>query len=236
MRPLAQSEELGSALGTHGIEWLGEPLLRIVPVPWDPAVLAGRPALLLTSANASRQLIQVPGVRWDTTIFAVGPDTAAPLQAAGFSDVHAAGGTAVNLIAYLRRHADPRAGRFLHLSGFDISLDLGTGLAPAGFAVDRVVVYRAVAVERMGAGVMCEIAQDGFDAAVFLSVRTAAVFCSLVIAAGLVEACTRMTAVAISRKVAEVLRPAGFRRVVLAGSPNRGAAIDAVLQARDEDA
>jgi hypothetical protein len=88
--------------------------------------------------------------------------------------------------------------------------------------VDRVVVYRAVAVERMGAGVMREIAQGGFDAAVFLSARTAAVFCSLVIAAGLVEGCARMTAVAISRKVAETLRPAGFRRVVVAGSPNRG--------------
>lgn len=83
---------------------------------------------------------------------------------------------------------------------------------------------------------MREIAHNGFDAAMFLSARTAAVFCSLVVAAGLVDACARMTAVAISRKVAEVLRPVGFRRVVVAGSPNRGAAVDAVLQARGEDA
>jgi uroporphyrinogen-III synthase len=116
----------------------------------------------------------------------------------------------VNLIAYVRRHADPRAGRFLYLSDFDINLDLGTGLAPAEFAVDRVVVYRAVAVECMGVGGMREIAQGGFNAAVFLSARTAAVFCSLAIVAGLVEACARMTAITISRKVAEALRSAGF--------------------------
>jgi hypothetical protein len=36
------------------------------------------------------------------------------------------------------------------------------------------------------------------------------VFCSLAIVAGLVEACARMTAITISRKVAEALRSAGF--------------------------
>jgi uroporphyrinogen-III synthase len=235
-RPQGQAEELGALLSARGIEWLGEPLLRIVSVPWDPGILAGRPALLLTSANAARELIQAPGVRRGTTIFAVGPDTAEPLRVAGFSDVHAAGGTAVNLIAYVRRHADPRAGRFLHLSGFDVTLDLGIGLAPAGFAVDRAVVYRAVAVERMGVGVMREIAQDGFDAAVFLSTRTAAIFCNLVIATGIVEACTRMTAVAISRKVAEALKPAGFRRVVVAASPSRNGVVEAILRLTTEEA
>lgn len=32
-RPQAQSEELGTVLKARGIEWLGEPLLRIMPVP-----------------------------------------------------------------------------------------------------------------------------------------------------------------------------------------------------------
>ncbi len=235
-RPAGQAEELGAVLSAHGVEWLGEPLLRIVPVPWDPSVLADKAALMVTSANASRELLRVPGVRRDVPVFAVGPATAEPLQTAGFSDVQAAGGTAVNLIAYIRRHADPSAGRFLHLSGFDVSLDLGTGLAPAGFTVDRVVVYRAVAVERMNAGVMREIAHDGFDAAMFLSARTAAVFCSLVIAAGIVDACGRMTAVAISRKVAEALRLAGFRKTVVAASPSLDGVLDAILRLTTQDA
>jgi len=98
-RPAGQAEELGAVLTAQGIEWLGEPLLRIVPVPWDPGALAGRAALLVTSANASRELLQVPGVQRHMPIFAVGPDTAAPLQAAGFTDVQVAGGTAISLIA-----------------------------------------------------------------------------------------------------------------------------------------
>ena len=220
----------------HGIEWLSEPLLRIVPVPWDPSVLEGRAALLVTSANASRELLRVPGVRRDVPVFAVGPATAEPLQTAGFSDVHAADGTAVSLIAHVRQHADPRAGRLLHVSGRDIAVDLAASLARTGFAVDRVVVYRAVAVERMNAGVMREIAHGGFDAAMFLSARTAAVFCSLVIAAGIVDACTRMTAVAISRRVAQALRPAGFRQVVVAASPSRDAVLEAILRLEAENA
>ena len=219
-RPAGQAEELGAVLAAQGVEWLGEPLLRIVPGRHGiPASSRARRRSCVTSANASRELLRVPGVRRDCPVFAVGPATAAPLQAAGFSDVQAAGGTAVSLIAHVRRHADPRAGRLLHVSGRDIALDLAAGLAPAGFAVDRVVVYRAVAVERLNAGVNARDRRGRIDAAVFLSARTAAVFCSLVIASGIVDACARMTAVAISRKVAQALQPAGFRQVVVAASP-----------------
>jgi uroporphyrinogen-III synthase len=235
-RPAGQAEELGAVLTAQGIDWLGEPLLRIVPAAWDPGVLAGKAALLITSANGSRELLQVPGVRRDCPVFAVGPATAAPLQAAGFSNVQAAGGTAVSLIAHVRRHADPWAGRLLHVSGRDIAVDLATGLAPFRFAVDRVVVYRAVPVERLSTGAMHGIAQGRIDIAVFLSARTAAVFCSLIIASGLMGACADMTAVAISRKVAEALQPAGFRRVVVAVSPDRASVVDAVLQAGNDDA
>lgn len=216
-------------LKPRGVEWLGEPLLTIFPVPWDPAVLARANAVLLTSANASRELLKIPGMRRDLPVFAVGPATAAPLESAGFSDVRAAGGTAVNLIALVRRQVDPRAGRLLHLSGRDISHDLAADLASSGFMVDRVVVYRACPTERLGARTLHEMSWDRIDAAVFLSARTAAVFCRLVIAAGLVETCARMTAFAISRQVAEALEPAGFRRVVVAASPCIDSVIEGVL-------
>ena len=85
----------------------------------------------------------------------------------------------MSLITHVRRHADPRAGRLLHVSGRDIAVDLAAGLAPAGFAMDRVVVYRAVPVERLSTGVMHGIAQGRIDIAVFLSARTAAVYASV---------------------------------------------------------
>ncbi|WP_457092260.1 uroporphyrinogen-III synthase [Microvirga sp. P5_D2] len=229
-RPQAQLKELGAVLEGQGIEWLGEPLLRIVSVPWDPGVLVGKQALLLTSANASRELLRVPGIRRDMPIHAVGPGTAAPLLAEGFSGVQAAGGTAMSLITHVRQHVDPRAGRLLHLSGLDITLDLAVDLASAGFAVDRVVVYRAAAMERLSEEVMREISRNRVDAAVFLSARTAATFCNLVIASGTADACARMTAVAISRKVASALFPAGFGRVFAAETPSIDSVVDAVLR------
>ncbi|WP_262030112.1 uroporphyrinogen-III synthase [Microvirga sp. Mcv34] len=235
-RPQAQSEELGTVLKARGIEWLGEPLLRIMPVSWDPAVLAGPQAVLLTSANASRELLKIPGARRDMPVFAVGPATAEPLEAAGFSNVQAAGGTAVNLMAHVRQKVDPRAGRLLHLSGRDISLDLAAGLAPAGFDVDRLIVYRASPVERLSARTLHEMSWNRIDGAVFLSARTAAVFCSLVIASGLVEACARMTAFAISLQAAEALKPAGFRQVVVAAAPSLDSIVKAILRRTTEDA
>jgi len=227
-RPQAQSEDLGARLRARGCDWLGEPLLRIVPVPWDPDVLAEPQALLLTSANASRALLQVPGVRRNTLIFAVGPATAAPLRAAGFSDVHAAGGTAVDLMDLIRRRIDPQAGRLLHLGGYDIAVDLAAGLAPDGFKVDRTIVYRACTAERLSARAVHEISQNRIDSAVFLSARTAAAFCELASRSGITGSCARMTAVAISRKVAEALRPAPFRQVAVAATPSLDAVLDAV--------
>jgi uroporphyrinogen-III synthase len=235
-RPQAQSEELGAALKSNGVEWLGEPLLRIVPVRWDPNVLAKPQAVLLTSANASCELLQIPEVRRDLPIFAVGPATAAALQAAGFSNMQTAGGTAVSLIAHVRQHVDPRAGRLLHLSGHDISVDLAAGLAPAGFSVDRVTVYRACAVERLSVRTLNEMSWHRIDGAVFMSARTAAIFCSLVIAFGVTDVCARMMAVVISRNVAEALKPAGFRKVVVAASPSLGGVVEAILRLRMEEA
>jgi uroporphyrinogen-III synthase len=99
-----------------------------------------------------------------------------------------------------------------------------------------VVVYRAVPMERLNTGTMHGIAQSRIDVAVFLSARTAAVFCSLVIASGLVDACTRMTAVAISRKVAETLQPASFSQVAVAASPSMDAVLETILRLQAEDA
>ena len=228
-RPQAQSEELGSILKTHGVEWLGEPLLRIVPAGLDPGVLTKPQAVLLTSANASRELIKIPGVRRDLPVFAVGSATAAPLQAAGFSNVQAAGGTAVGLIAHVLQKIDPQAGRLLYLSGSEISRDLSAGLAPAGFSVDRVIAYHACAADRLSERTLHEMSWNRIDGAVFLSARTAATFCSLVIAAGHKEACARMTAVTMSDQVAQALQPAGFRQVVVAESPCLESIIETVL-------
>jgi uroporphyrinogen-III synthase len=235
-RPQAQSEELGAVLKSRGVEWLGEPLLRIVPVRWDPDVLAEPRAVLLTSANASRELLKISGVRRDLPVFAVGPATAAALQAAGFSNVQAAGGTAASLMAHVRRHVDPRVGRLLHLSGHDISVDLAAGLAPAGFSVDRVTVYRACAVERLSTRTLHEMSWNRIDGAVFLSARTAAIFCNLVMASGVMGACARMMTVAISRNVAEALKPADFRKVVVAASPSLDGVVEAILRSRPEEA
>jgi uroporphyrinogen-III synthase len=232
-RPQAQSEELGAVLEGQGVEWLGEPLLRIVPVPWDPGVIAGKQALLLTSANASRELLRVSGDRRTCRSMLSGRaprrrswqrDSRTCRRRAGRRWISSPKSAAMSI----------RAGRLLHLSGLDITCDLAVGLASAGFAVDRVVAYRAAAVERLSGEVMREISRNRVDVALFLSARTAAIFSNLVLSSGIADACSRMTAIAISRKVTEALRPAGFGRVVAAELPGIGSVVDDVLRVASE--
>lgn len=233
-RPQAQSEKLGSVLLTHGIGWFAEPMLEIVPVAWDPSALAGRQAVLVTSANASEALLHCSEVRRDLPIFAVGPGTASPLLKAGFTNVHAAGGTAVDLIALVRRKLDPRAGRLLHLSGFDIVRDLAIALAPDGFAVDRVIAYQACAARQLSVRSRREISEARIDLALFFSARTAATFRELVSTSSLASACTRIAAIAFSARIADALRPVGFREVQVAAAPSLEAVLDAVLRMRGD--
>lgn len=229
-RPQMQCEELGAVLKSSGIEWLGEPLLSMVPVEWDPGVLTEGHAVLLTSANASRELLRIAGVRRDLPIFAVGRATAAGLLAGGFTNVQIAEGTAVSLIADVRQKLDPQAGRLIYLSGYDVSVDLAAALASFGYSVDRSVVYRALAAERLSARTRHELSWNRVDGAVFLSARTAAVFCDLITAADMVSTCSRMTAFVISEQVAQALRSAGFGQVVVAASPCIRSVIDCILR------
>lgn len=232
-RPAERSEDLGSILQAHGIGCVVESMLDIVPEPWDGTILPVYQAVLVTSLYASRALLEARRVDRDLRIFAVGPATARPLLQAGFTDVPVAGGTAESMIGLVRREADPTAGRLLYLSGLHISRDLVSALTPEGFAVDRSVVYRAVAVTDMSATLRREIDEGRIDAVVLFSVRTAMTFRRLMVEANLVGACAGMTAIAFSSRIAEALAPLRFRHLEIAASPHLDDAIDAVLRARD---
>lgn len=78
--------------------------------------------------------------------FAVGPQSADAARQRGFGVVHTAPhGNLQGLAQLIATHATPNAGAVLHLSGADVSGDLGDMLLPAQIRVERCVVYDAVA-------------------------------------------------------------------------------------------
>ncbi|MBX6742508.1 MAG: uroporphyrinogen-III synthase [Acetobacteraceae bacterium] len=233
-RPRRQAGALASRLRTRGIACMVEPMLEVAPLPWDArAALAGRQAVLLTSANASRELLRAAeglgGLAAIPPVLAVGEATARPLRRAGLRQVEAAGGDALDLLRLARVRLDPRRGPVAYLSGETVACDLAAALAPDGFAVERSVVYAARPATRLSPALRAVMERGAIQVAPFLSARTAAIFHDLVRREGLAETCGGMIGAALSPRIAEAMRPLPWRAMVIAERPD----LDALLHAMD---
>lgn len=232
-RPRHQAGELAGRLRARGIGCVIEPMLEIAPLPWDArAALAGRQAVLLTSANAAGELLRRAGEPGGLApvppVLAVGGATARVLRRAGLRQVEAAGGDAADLLRLVRARLDPRRGPVAYLSGETVACDLAAALAPDGFAVERSAVYAARPASCLSPALREALARGAVRVAPFLSARTAAVFCNLVGREGLAEACRGMIGVALSPRVAEAMRPLPWRALAIAARPDLEALLDAV--------
>jgi len=202
-----------SALGLRPIV---APLLTVQRVP------AGLPpdaaAVLITSGNAVDSL---PAWAHARPVFAVGDATAARARAAGFADVHSAGGNAADLAALVQRALPDQSGELLLLTG------KGQGTALAGLlrARQRGVimreVYEAVAVPRLPAPAAEALQGDDLRAALFFSAETARQFVQLVTAASLEASVQNTDACAISLATGVALKALRWWRIRIAARPTQ---------------
>ncbi|MET0862812.1 MAG: uroporphyrinogen-III synthase, partial [Nakamurella sp.] len=182
-RPVDQAAELVTALAECGAEAVPVALLSIAP-PTDPALFDRRLAELaggafswvaFTSANAVAAVLDrasslglAAPVR--ARVAAVGPATAAALQAAGVQvDLLPPGGSAAALA-----EAWPAAvaGESVLLPRSDLAPALlPEALAAKGYRVQSVVAYRTV-VRPPGPSLAAELSAGGFDAVLFTSAST----------------------------------------------------------------
>jgi uroporphyrinogen-III synthase len=221
-RPEAEARAFAAALAAEGVESVVAPLLAIVPVGPAPLDLAGVQALLVTSANGARALA-ARTVRRDLPALAVGTATARALVEAGFADVRDAGGDAAALAALAARSLDPARGALLWASGEDTAGAPDAALAAHGFAVRRIVLYRAAAAAALPEAARRVLAADALDGVALFSPRSAEILLALVAAADLAPRCARLDAYCLSDAVAAPLRrdAAGipWRRVRVAERP-----------------
>ena len=210
-------------------------MLEIAPLPWDAtAALHGKQAILLTSPNAAEALLRAVmagtaggSVALLPPVLAVGTATARPLRRASLARVEAApGGDAADLLRLVQARLDPRRGPLAYLSGEAVACDLVAALAPAGFAVERRVVYAAHPAMRLTPRARAAIARGAVQVAPFLSVRTATAFRGLLVQEGLEGACRGMVGVALSPRVAEAMRPLLWRALAVADRPDLDALLD----------
>lgn len=213
-RPRAQSEAFARSIAAEGWEALIWPAMEIATLLEAPPDLSETDALVFTSARAVEALAPFGGL--DLPAFCVGPGTTAAARAAGFAEIHEAGGDAARLIDTLKVRA---RGRLLHVRGRDAAADIAGALRAAGMRAEELVVYAAEPGGPPGAGVLSAMEDQSIDVALFFSPRSSSLFARAA-PPGWRAAYPGMRAGAISAAVAAPLRDLGFRETAVAAAPN----------------
>lgn len=219
-RPHLDSQAIVPLLADRGIASVVAPLIEISDIDDAEIDLDGVQALLLTSANGARALARATARR-DIPLLAVGDASARAAQAAGFANVASAGGDVGALVALARRWLDPSAGALLHVTGSAVAGDLAGDLARHGFSVRRIQIYRSHTADALPEQARRALAEQSIDSVMFYSPRTAAQFVNLVREAGLAHACQNITALCLSRAVAEALAGLAFAEIRIAETPDQ---------------
>jgi uroporphyrinogen-III synthase len=203
-------------------------LLCALPGAAPPAAQA----LLLTSAAAVRALA---GVAWGKPVLAVGEATATAARSAGFAHVEAAGGDAAALEDLVAARLAPGAGPLWLAVGRGYGQEVAAALRGRGYRVQRRVVYAAEPAASLPETARKALADGRVRAALFTSPRGARSMVALLRALGLLGAARHIVAVAISPRVAEVLRQSevAWQGVPVATLPTEAALLNALGPAPD---
>ncbi len=228
-RPEPGGEETAARLRALGLSPVLAPALVLEARPFAPPRAQ---AILITSRAAARALAaQSPPL----PLLAVGEASASAAREAGFTDVTAAAGTAIDLARLAAERLDPRAGPLLLAVGEGYALDLAADLRARGFRVARRIAYRAVPALTLPEASRAALSEGGITSILFHSPRSAACAITLLQAAGHAATLAGMEAFAISQRVADAaaaaIAPLSFRAIHVAGRPSEDALL-ALLSGR----
>lgn len=220
-RPQEDAASVAGALRQRGFDPVIEPLMTIEPTDAEVPALDGCRALLLTSANGVRAFA-AKSDRRDLAVFAVGPATASTAREAGFTEIDQAAGDVTALAARVRAVLTPGDGWLLHVAGATVAGDLAGQLGEAGFRVNRVALYRAVAAEALSEPTVEAIRAGAIGHVLLFSPRTAEIFVDLIRRAKLDQPIRSVTALCLSQAVADAAAlPFAARRI--AATPDQAA-------------
>jgi uroporphyrinogen-III synthase len=209
-RPLPDAEATAAYLRGRGHQVLVAPLMRLEPMPCAWGTATRWAGVLVTSANALRALPdEARRALSDLPLLAVGGHTAEAARIAGFARVETADGDAGDLarLAVSRfRGADQP---LLYLAGADRARDLAQALAPAGIAVETVVVYRMTAERTFPPAVRTALAAGEIDGVLHYSRRSAEAYRTCAAADDVTPQALAPVQYCLSQAVAEAFRNAG---------------------------
>ena len=221
-RPEPDASRWRELLQARGVTVSVEPLLHIELLPPQNIDLTGVQALIATSRNGLRGLRGSPALTHliALPIFTVGPGTAELSRELGFGRVHQGPASARDLVGVIQTGADPQDGALLHLAGDKLAFDLARALAPRGFEVRRLAVYRSQPAKTLQDHTMLALASGAIDTVVSMSPLSAKTFVTLCEQTNLSLQCQRLVYICLSDNVAKALAPLKPLTVHVAPEPN----------------
>ena len=128
-RPQDAAMSIAAALSARGHTAVIAPVMEIRIRDGKPLILDDIQAILATSANGVRALIQRLARR-DLPVYAVGPQTQEAAHELGFHSVHSANGDAAALAEKVIAELDPNRGALFHAAGAETAgqMQLQAGL------------------------------------------------------------------------------------------------------------
>ena len=221
-RPEPDAQSSLARLRALDIAAMAAPLMERVPLEASLPPAAGFTAIVLTSANAVRTLVDraVVADYAHLPVLAVGDRTARDAEAAGFARVSSAAGAFGDLVNAIALSG--LKGPLFYPTGKHQSHDLAKALAPMGVMVATAKIYDMVAISALPEPVQVALDTGAIGAVLVYSRRTAEIFAHLT-ASLRREQRQRLGMLCLSEAVAEPLLEARFNRIALADRPDEEA-------------
>ncbi|MDB9738807.1 uroporphyrinogen-III synthase [Candidatus Pelagibacter sp.] len=150
-RPLEDCHEMILKFQLLGHEISHLPLINIEGLKYEVPNYSEFKGIIFTSSNAIK-FLDIKNIDKKLKCFCVGDATEKKARSAGFQNVFAAEGNVNNLKELILQNFKPSEGKLIYISGEIISSDLDKELTLSGYTIERLINYRANAIEKYDEG------------------------------------------------------------------------------------
>jgi len=150
-RPLEDCHEIILKLKSLGHEISHLPLINIEGLKYETPNYSEFKGIIFTSTNAIK-FLDTKSIDKKLRCFCVGSATEKKARSVGFQNVLAAEGNVNNLKELILQNFRSSKGKLIYISGEIISSDLDKELILSGYTIERLINYRANAIEKYDEG------------------------------------------------------------------------------------
>lgn len=232
-RPMPEAVRVSERITDLGYHTIVAPLQTVEAVPWNWPEQSYYQALMVTSANAARQISphNIPKHLLNRPAFAVGDHTAAVLRTMGWQDIRSAAGTGFELAKLVMKICPVGGGPLLHIAGSQLAEEPHATLDRAGYKIDLRTVYKMDAAASLPLILKESLEKNLIRAWPCFSPQGAVIFTQLITAAGLQDSCKNIIALTLSQNIADKHASLPWQKVVVAKEPNENAVLAALQEA-----